>query len=536
MLQRVRRIQISNITIFLLWIVASFVWISTMSGRCQSNYYANFSEYVNYDQVLLQHTPLNDFNNPLNALAVSLVVGVILWIRTGRGWPGILFLLLIPLACWMMLGQMFCDQTTIRHIESVEFDGRTIHLALGDDVAGGADVYSQIVFLHECERGRERCRGREIYQTYTGRLDEQGLHIAVDEQRRQLQIGTQKETFFVLDSTTLPLTLPPDLEVIGLENVTRLRPLGTFQHDFIGDIAWSSDGTVLAADGNNSIRLYQFLTDSVSMEILLSDNATDIAFSPTAPLLASTNSLDGPVQFWDTEHLTELRSLDFSYTEDIAFSPDGRLFATAPDGQLQLIDVETLHVVATLGSFEWYDFLESFTFSPDGKWFAVNGADDEGERDTQFIRIWNTQTYAEVFLYQPPAADKANDMAFEPDGTRLAFSTSDEYPDCSFESCMTTLRIWDIRSNQELIARTLPDVSGNGITRLIWTPNGEVLIGTDPSGQLIFWNPVDGEQIASQSVESRYFGGLALSADGRVLAIGDNQGVHLWGVVSEQGL
>lgn len=180
------------------------IWIRLTDFACVPPYVPGYDEVGNYSELLARHSEaISDIQDPLVKFAVSLIIGTILLLKTTRQWRFALLFLLLG-ACAIVAQFMtvsFCDKTALQHIETVEFDGKTYHLTYGDDVAGGWDVFSKLLILHECEHGIEDCRGQTVTQDYSGLLKPQDADLIIDEDTHQLKVLSMGQVVFVLDAS-----------------------------------------------------------------------------------------------------------------------------------------------------------------------------------------------------------------------------------------------------------------------------------------------------------------------------------------------
>lgn len=116
-----------------------------------------------------------------------------------------------------------------------------------------------------------------------------------------------------------------------------------------------------------------------------------VAFSPDGRLFA-TAELDGLMTVWDTAtHLPRPIARGYrDWLHDLVFSPDNRRLiasGTGPDGMIKIWDIRTGRIVATLpGKAGWFCRIG---FSPDGN--TIFAASKEGT-----TLLWHAPTCAEI--------------------------------------------------------------------------------------------------------------------------------------------
>ena len=135
-----------------------------------------------------------------------------------------------------------------------------------------------------------------------------------------------------------------------------------------------------------------------------------MSFSPDGRTLAYRVSGEKFTRLWDVTTQTEAGIIENPSIESWAFSPDGKILASAAGRIITLWDVATKQKIATLEGH--LEEIYSVSYSPDGNTLASAAIFDD---DT--VRLWdiatkqNTDTFEGDSLY----------AAFSPDGTMLAF-------------------------------------------------------------------------------------------------------------------
>jgi WD40 repeat protein len=119
------------------------------------------------------------------------------------------------------------------------------------------------------------------------------------------------------------------------------------------------------------------------------DRVVNIAFSPDGKLLATASTEgDTPVKLWDVAARREIATLHTGWVWGLGFSPDSKTLATSGvDTTIQLWDVALRQVVTTLTGHTGP--IDEVAFSPDGNTLASASVD-------KTVRLWRAATLEEA--------------------------------------------------------------------------------------------------------------------------------------------
>jgi len=254
------------------------------------------------------------------------------------------------------------------------------------------------------------------------------------------------------------------------------------------------------------------------------DTVWAVAFSPDGRLLA-TASADNTARLWNPATGEHLRTLagHADGVLGVAFSPDGRMLATASaDNTARLWDPATGERLRTMaGTLAGHtDYVRAVAFHPAVPMLAT-GSDDGT------ARLWDPATGRCLHtLHGQHAAARliarANDralwvvgVAFSPDGRMLATASRDN-----------TAQLWNLATGKRLATVTAHDGGALGVA---FSPDGRMLAtaGRDKTARL--WDLATGKHLRTLTGHADTVWGVAFSPDGRLLATGSfDSTARLW--------
>ncbi len=326
-------------------------------------------------------------------------------------------------------------------------------------------------------------------------------------------------------------------------------------------MAFSADGKLFAVEAPpRIISVYESVTGKKvrQLEREAGKNYASLAISPDARTVAGSN-WDGSLRLWDLKsgrQRAKIPAIQGGITE-VYFAPDAKTFATGGGNNAHAVLLWKTATGEPINQLPGHTSpVSSVSFSPDGRTAATSS----WLRGDPVVRLWDPRTGRLLRSLEAPNSGGVSAVAFSPDGATLA-------------ACHWTgekkVGLWDIRTGRERHA-----LAGHqaGCTCVAFSPDGKRLASGDAyynrmghyEGRLCIWDTKEGKLIreirgtrgAIQRVlfsregrhvlaaangvhvydadtgqltgepfqEKSRIWGLALSADGRLLATADSRG------------
>jgi WD40 repeat protein/energy-coupling factor transporter ATP-binding protein EcfA2 len=256
-----------------------------------------------------------------------------------------------------------------------------------------------------------------------------------------------------------------------------------------------------------------------------------VALANGGKLLATRQ---GPVLFrlWDlSSDEPKLQATLTGNSQDarseVAFSPDGKTFATAFSVyRLQWWSTDKdqsspppLPVVET-------SYVKAMAFSPDGKILAIGGGD--GTKDSGIVTLWDAQTHQRLPLLingHEGIGVNVTSLAFSPvDNHILAIGGTDK-----------TVELWDV-STGKLITHPL-EAHKFDVTSVAFSPDGKTIASGDIGGVVNVWSASTYQWMLELKVKDSTdaIRTIAFTADGNNLFTNDVKGeIREWSAVPRE--
>ena len=185
-------------------------------------------------------------------------------------------------------------------------------------------------------------------------------------------------------------------------------------------LTFSPDGKTLAGSGlSMGVRTWDVATGKEQRRFLGAlDHVFSLAFAPDSKTLAaSVWDVQGSVFFWDAQSAEEkLRRTRGRMTGRVAYSPDGKLFATAGHGgDVAVWDVGPWTERFKLEGKE--NHVHFIAFSRNNRWLASGGYDNS-------VQVWDLATGKERLRLRGHQG-AVHSAVFSPDGKTLATAGAD---------------------------------------------------------------------------------------------------------------
>jgi WD40 repeat protein len=296
------------------------------------------------------------------------------------------------------------------------------------------------------------------------------------------------------------------------------REIGSLpkDRDRLNSMVFSNDGTLLAtAAGGNSVRIYNVASRELVHRVNLPDYVGHIAFSSDGKILAGGTKKG--VSLWDLAQGKEVGRLknepDSQHSLYATLAPGGGSLAVwgYEDASIRLFDANGLKeirrfnpegaaITKSVDSWGWANNI-SVSFSPNGKVLAV-------AREVGRIDLWDVKSGKKLHTLACDSFQRPTFLAFSRDGTKLASAGSDNWGGDN------TVRLWDITEGKEV--RPLAG-HGSPISSVAISPNGNTIATGGRDGAIHLWEGSSGKHLSRLEGHRNRRSQVSFSTDGQRL-------------------
>jgi WD40 repeat protein len=239
-------------------------------------------------------------------------------------------------------------------------------------------------------------------------------------------------------------------------------------------LVWNFDGSRLAIGGDDSSEVRLWNASTRTLETLRGGPGTAVlavAFSPDGRYLAfAPEGEENGVVVQDLQSRARVLLRHPLPVMSLAFSPDGNTLATGcRDAGLRLWDRRTGQLSRTfLGHWGW---ISGVAFSPDGKYLGTSSFDGEA-------RLWSLSSRESLYVLSPEGGQLSR-IAFSPVAGKMADVSQAVMPEATHP--IGTLTLWDIVLDDKLL---LP-VQANHLAG--FTSDSRSLVAVDGQSRALRW-------------------------------------------------
>lgn len=265
----------------------------------------------------------------------------------------------------------------------------------------------------------------------------------------------------------------------------------------VTDVAFSADGQVLiSAWADGLIRLYR-ANDGTYLRNIGEETspANGLLVAPDGQTVTASYS-DGALRQWrfNTGQATKSIALLAELADDLRFSPTGNELALVTGNLIEMRRVSDDALLRTLKGHT--QSIYSLTYSPDGKNLATASRD-------QTVKIWNVTNG--VLLQTLPGQGQC--LSFSPDSAWLAGIGE-----------QGQAWLWNNQAGTKVTRLGQPGTQERAATCTVFLPDSTLAVGLS-TGLVQIWQPRDGTLARTLGENHPYLYHLAVSPDGKYLAL-----------------
>ncbi len=313
---------------------------------------------------------------------------------------------------------------------------------------------------------------------------------------------------------------------------------------YIRQAVFSKDSKhALSGSADKTIRVWDLANGAEAVRLLAPTEVKDISVSSDASLIANGID-DGLLRVWNlkddqpTGNPIDLRWHERAVSA-VALSPDGKFLLSGggkADGALIMTNLQTQQI-EKIFKFKAFGF-NSIVFTPDGKRVVtgqiIPGGDDYSDKrvtdpDLKNISmiVWDVASGEPLYKVTDVMVDKVrhdsiNSLVITPDGKQIYASTG----------AGAKILVYDLETGKK--TGELDLAKDGKSTQLAMTPDGKFLVAGTTGTKFIVWDLSTGKRTYTSPPQSAQVTAVAISADGRFVAMSVEGEVELWDLQLQQ--
>jgi WD40 repeat protein len=316
--------------------------------------------------------------------------------------------------------------------------------------------------------------------------------------------GTWGLRMWDVDSGALVSEISPDRATPGEMHTMAISPDGALA--FLGD-------------SRGFIQIYELATGTRMLQYHVADlhDVLGIALSPDGKVAAITTG-SNQLYLWNWSSGDDLVMLDSGRRNlGAAFSPNGKLLAVGGDSpeDVQLWDVTSQTLLHSLADTPQAPLrVEELAFTPDGTRLAAANAVSLADRFVSAVLLWDVESGKLVKRFTAQGMHPRS-LSISPDGRSIASVDWD-----------AGFRVWDVETGRSV--GNAMEGHGGFVRAVEYSPSSENIVTAAEDRTARIWDFRTGRELA-RLVHDAKLSALAQSADGRLIATaGQNDVVTLW--------
>jgi WD40 repeat protein len=286
------------------------------------------------------------------------------------------------------------------------------------------------------------------------------------------------------------------------------------------NLAFEGDSRLVTSSADGTIIRWDLATGPEAMTLRGGGGRTrSPVFSPDDQRLATTGA-GGVISVLDAQSGQELLRITGYSSNALGFSPDGKTLTAISQKAVCLLDATTGRRLLTTSGHRFPP--SSVAFSPDGRSFAsVSEGREVGVAGE--VKVWDASSGKEILEIPGHVLEtnKSGTIAYSPDGRRLVTACGD-----------SAVQVYDLATRRRI--HRLEGHVGPVLEAEV-SPDGRIIASASDDTTIKLWDMATGREIRTLRGHRREVGVVAFSHDGARLASGSNdETVKLWDVASGQ--